>query len=707
MAADRRKELLIRAYMVMFGFVLFAGMILFKVFKISVVEGDKWRNKGEVNVKWLPVKADRGNIYAEDGSMLATSLQFFEIRMDLLTIDDDDFDKGIDSLSIGLARMNLGKNTAKEWKQALTEARYAGIHHGKPGMGYYFIGKGLDFEQFKILRTLPILRLGQHRGGLIVERYTRRDKPYRELASRTIGENRENADKIGLEGFYDKVLEGETEQKLMKRIPGNIWIPVQDPSEFEAKKGDDVLTTIDIHIQDIAHDHLLEAVDSFNAEAGVAIVMEVKTGKIKAISNIGRTKSGILKETYNRAIGRLSEPGSTFKVASVMALLEDGYVDLDTKVDLNGGKKKFYNLWMRDSRQHGLGIVNLQRAFEISSNVGIASLANKFYNNDKGKLKFFNRLQSFGLKNKTGVELKGEATPTIKHPVDNKEIWYGTTVPWMSHGYELMLTPLQTLSLFNTVANGGKLMKPYLVSEIQQQGVTRKKFGPKVRSQAIASEKTISTMQYLLRSVVEQGTGKIANSDVVDIAGKTGTASVDYSQGPDKKKYNASFAGYFPASAPKYSMIVVVYKPEVAYYGSTVCGPVFRKIAEDIFVTKDDMFQPINTDEDLLVNNDLPDSRTGYSLDFKRVFDYVGMGHDKPRNRWVSVDPSSDKMNFKKKEILKSEVPDVRGMGLRDALYVLENMGLEVSHQGYGKVRNQSLKPGNKIDGQLITIYLN
>ncbi len=699
---DRKNELLIRAYLVLLAFVIMATVITVRVVKVSVIEGEKWRKMSGVNVKVKPVYADRGNIYTEDGSLLATSLPFFEIRMDLMVPSDELFNSEIDSLAYYLAKYLPSSKSKTEWKNELSEAR----GFKKPGYRYYPIAKNVNFDLLSKMKRFPIFRRGRYGGGFRAIKDTKRNKPYRELASRTIGEDRENANKIGLEGYFDEFLKGDTDQKLMKRIPGGEWVPIFDPREIEEKSGADIYTTIDIELQDIAHEELVAAVDSFGAEGGSVVMMDVETGAIKAISNISRTKSGSLREVYNHAIGHLSEPGSTMKLATVMAMFEDGHADLNTKVDLNGGKKRFYKLLMKDSRLHGKGIVSLQHAFEISSNVGMGSLANRFYNKKGKQQDFIDRLNEFGLNQKTGIEIKGEGDPFLKTP--GKKDWYGTTIPWMAHGYEMMHTPLQTLMFYNAVANEGKLMKPYLVTKIVEDREVKKSFKPKVLRHSIASQATIDKAKILLEGVVERGTGKSFQSDIVRLAGKTGTTSVDYAKGEDEKRHNASFAGYFPANDPKYSMIVIIYKPESAYYGSVVAGPVFKNIAEKTFVLKDEFSEAINQNDDLLASNDLPSYHTGFAPDYQEVFNYVGMDYKKKtKGSWVKIDPSENKMLINKGKISKDEVPDVKGMGLRDALYVLENLGLNVKTQGFGKVKKQSIRPGTKLKGQEINIYLN
>lgn len=701
---DRKKELLIRVYLVLAAFVILALVIMVRVVKVSIVEGDKWRDKSKHNVKMRTLTAERGNIFSEDYNLLSTSLKFFEIHMDLTVSSDDLFNENVDSLALCLSKSIGDHKAASEWRADLIRAR-------KAKKQYYPIARKVTIDELIKVKKFPILKMGRYRGGLIAEPFSRRTKPYNGFASRTIGEDRENASKIGLEGYFDTFLKGDSTQVLMKRIfpDRDEWVPLVDLQDFEPGRGNDIVTTINIDIQDIVHNELLSRVVELEAEAGTAVVMDVETGAIKAISNFRRTESGRYGEIYNDAIGRMSEPGSTFKLASVLALLDDGYCDLESSVDLKGGKMKFYDQWMYDSEIHGLGRVTLTDAFQKSSNVGIAKLVHDHYNNKDGRIQFVEKLAQLGVTEKTNVEIEGEKRPKVKHPTRQKKSWYGTTIPWMAHGYELMVTPLQMLNLYNTVANDGRMMKPYLVSEIKDEEKTVKKFRPRVLSEQIVKPQVIRDAQHLLAGVVQSGTGKKLQSDIVDIAGKTGTTRVNYAtiKKGEMKEYNASFAGYFPADAPKYSMIVVIYKPHGnVYYGASAAGPAFKKIAERISTLSSNLIYSDETQA--IARADLPESNSGYKKDFEKVFDYVGLEYKtKKKGNWVEVDPFETKMLIDKKKIRKSVVPNVKGMGARDAIYVLENLGMNVEVTGVGKVVKQTIKPGSKIDGQDITIYLN
>jgi cell division protein FtsI (penicillin-binding protein 3) len=702
---DRKKELLWRAYLVMFLFVVATVVILSKIINISFIERDKWKQKGEVNVQWRTVDADRGNIYAEESNLLSTSLQFFEVRMDMSVIRTDDFTKGVDSLAYFLTSFDpafIRQKTAKEWKSELLSAR-------KKGNKYFFIAKGLDIEAFNKLKKAPILRMGKFRGGMVVSRYGKRVKPYQELASRTIGVDRDNADRVGLEGYFDKFLKGDTDQRLMKRLSPNedIWVPVYDPSENEIKRGDDIYTTINIDMQDIVHYELMKSVLKNNAEGGVAILMEVGTGAIKAISNLTKAGDSTYFEMYNQAAGRLSEPGSTMKLATMLAAMEDGMTNIDTVIDINYGIKNFSDRTMHDSEKHGKKFATMAQVFEISSNVGVATIANDLYNSRDGRQKWVKRLQQFGLNEPTGIDISGEAIPEIKDPVKNKDKWYGTTIPWMAHGYELMLTPLQMLNFYNAVANGGKMMKPYLVSEIRKGDEIKKKFDPVVLREQIARRENIEKAKLMMEGVILRGTGKALKSQHVTMAGKTGTAKTNYATQGEFARYNASFCGYFPAENPMYSMIVVVYEPKAgAFYGGAVAGPVFKNVAEKVYALKTKQVRSLN--DSIFVTSGFPGEASGYADDFKKIFDYLNLKYKvKSKNDWANIDPIDNAMLIAERNVKQAVIPDVKGMGARDAMYLLENLGLKVKMEGVGKVQRQSIPAGAGAHGQHVVLFLN
>ena len=704
----------------MFVFILFAIAILFRVIKITTIEGEKWRSKGDVYVKWMEADVDRGDIYDTNGNILATSLPFFDIRMDLVKPTQALFDKHIDSLAISLNQLWPYSKSSSQWKSELIAGRIAGLSNNeenKKGKRYYFIANGVPRHELDKLKKFPLWREGRLGGGLIIERKSKREKPFRGIASRTIGTDRENADKIGIEGSFDKFLRGKTTKQLMKRIPPNLWVPVMNPGEFDAKKGDDIITTLDIHFQDIVHTELLKGVIAADAEAATAILMEVETGAIKAISNLEKSeKDGTYSEAYNYAIGHRSEPGSTLKLASIMAMLEDSCLSLNTMVEVGGGKKRFYGRDMYDSDMHGKLEMTLAEGFKTSSNIAMGVAADDCFGSDwERKAKFCDYYEQFGLTSKVDIEIEGEKNPFVKHPDTHKkthEFWK-TTVPWMAHGYEMEFTPLQVLAFYNAVANDGKRMKPYLVDEIIRDGKTIHKFHPKTEITQIASKETIDKAQELLKGVVQSGTASRMKSDEFSFAGKTGTTRVQYNNQkgvePDKnevKKYNASFAGYFPAEDPQYSLIVVMYKPEGSIYGAQVAGPVFTKVAEKChsFFFKNELAERKQELKDFMIEQE----QAGYAVDYDQLMAYMDVDYDRRSNsKWVQLLPSEEDVLMEKKKILKTEVPDVRGMGLRDATYILESIGLKVSASGLGRVVTQSIRSGTKNVGQEIELYLN
>ena len=691
---NKKKELLLRVYIVMV-FVIITAILLFgKAVKINVFEGERWRAKGDsLYVKFMPIVADRGNILDDDGSLLATSLPFFDIRMDLKAdgLTAEIFKKQVDSLSLCLSKFVNPSWTSSRYKNHLIKSRAKGER-------YLLIARNLNYEQLERLKRFPIFRLGPYKGGLIVERHGKRTMPYQMLANRTIGYVRTDV-QVGLEGYFDSVLRGAEGKRLMQRVSGGTWIPVSNLTEIESKRGDDIQTTIDIELQDITHSALLAGLKRHNALYGTAIVMEVETGAIKAIANIGANNGG-WSEDYNYAVGTSAEPGSTFKLASMMALLEDGYANLETRVDLEKGETKFFRETMWDSSPHNTEDTTLQYAFEVSSNVGIAKTVNAQYFEKKRSENFIKRLKQFHLNEKTGIEISGEGKPKIKEAWSSEDNWSGTTLPWMSTGYEVQITPLQTLNFYNAVANNGKMMKPYLVQKYLRDGKIEKEIKPKVIDHSIASDRTIQIAQDLLLGAVERGTGKKYKSDFYKFAGKTGTSRVDYFQkNINRKMYQASFVGYFPAEKPKYSCIVLIYDPKQAgYYGGSVALPIFREIADKCFAMKPEMANALNKKSDVEKIAQIYSSKnTGSKEDVEIILKYVKMPLEmQGEGEWATF-VNEERPLLQNRNMVSGEVPDVRGMDLKDALFILENEGVQVKFAGKGKVKLQSIRPGTAV----------
>lgn len=698
-----KRDIMIRISLA-FGLIfLMAVAIMIQSFSIVALQGDHWRKMADsMTTVYKTIPAERGNIFTEDGHLLATSLPYFEIRMDVNapSLDDHTFYSQVDSLAICMA--NYFKDKAQwEYKQQLVNAR-------KKGNRYLLIKRKLTFPELQVIKQWPLFRMGRYKGGLIIEQSNKRKLPYGMLAHRTIGYARHGpgSQSVGLEAEFNDVLSGVDGKRLMRKIAGGNWMPINDKNEIDPRNGSDLLTTIDIGIQDVAETALLRAIEKHKADHGCAIVMEVKTGKIRAIANLGSTNGGGYWEKYNYAIGEATEPGSTIKTATMLALLEDGLISLDDSIDIGYGQAWFSGQLMRDSESHNRGKVSVRTAFEISSNVGISKLAHKHYRKNPDKL--VDHFKSTNLHLPTGIEIKGEAIPVLRSPGENG--WSAVSVPWMSVGYEVSLTPLQVLMLYNTIANDGKTMKPMLVSEIREYGQPVEQFQPEIVRSSQYKETTLEAVRDLLEGVVERGTAKKLKSDEYAFAGKTGTAKIANQKfGYDQKVYQASFAGYFPADDPLYSCIVVINAPTSgSYYGSTVAGPVFREIADKIYAENIHMHQAVNTPDTLFAEKEHRPNQ-GYSEDYQQVYSSLEIEAEiTPDMDWVKASENRGKASVDAVSFSKSSVPDVRGMGLRDAVYLLENMDLQVNFTGRGKVIHQSLAPGSKVlKGARITIELN
>ncbi len=696
MPVSRKNELLYRVYSVLFTFFILSLLIVYRMAKVSILEGEKWRAKKEHRyMEWRPLKTQRGNIYADDGqNLMATSVEFFEIRMDPTVVNTGVWNRDIESLCNGLSKFD-NRRSPSQWRSYLEEGR-------KKKSKYLLIAKNVDHFQLEELSSLSIFKLGQFDGGFIKVREYKREKPYRSLAARTIGVDR-TENRVGLENSFNRLLRGEEKKAYMKRVSKDLFIPVYDPTEYEIIKGKDLVTTINVGMQDIVHNELMNGISKHNAEAGCAILMEVNTGKIKAISNLSYNDSGRLGEFQNFAVAHSTEPGSTMKAASVLMLLEDDYADSNTLVDFSKGKKRFYDQTMFDSGNHGYSKSTLKEGFEISSNVAIASAMFEAYERPKKWTQYAEGLRKFGLHELSGIELEGEPKPFIKHPKINKNEWYGTTIPWMAHGYEMKLTPLQVLRFYNSIANDGKLMDAQIVNAIKSNDQIEKTFGPNTSKKEIASIESIKELQEMLKGVVNNGTGKNLKSKDIEFAGKTGTTKVGYA-GNGEVKYNASFVGYWPAEAPRYSLIVVVYGLKGnEYYGNRVAGPIFKRIMDWCVAMKQDDLVALDLD----FRGDYRGKVYGNGNDFKTIFQdlnvtYVSAG------RWIKGQSGQEGEVLNGRAKISAErVPNLKGMGLRDAIYVLENIGMDVHVDGFGKVVKQSLKPGEDLGKKEITLYLN
>jgi len=700
---NQRTELLWRLYLCFGLFMAIAAVLVYRSFHINVVEGDEWRSAGaEANYRTQPLEAERGEILADDGAALVSSQAFFEIRMDLMVspLTDDLWEREVDSLAYYLSTYvnpDLSPARYSEWLR----------QHRRDSSRYLLLERKANYDLMQRISSFPILERGRYRGGLMIQRHDRRVKTYQQLASRTIGIVAGDRPSVGLENYYNDDLTGTPGVRVEQRIAGNDWIPVESVEEIEPHRGADIYTTINLQLQDAAHHALLNTLYEHQADKGVAVVMEVKTGAIKAIVNLRATGNGSYQELYNDAVGTAYEPGSTAKLASVMALLEDGYASVSSEVDVEYGRTTFYDRTLRDASPHGMRVISMQKAFEKSSNVGIAKLITRYYRGKEKERTFAQRLKQFGMDEITGIDLVGEAEPIIKDGVYGQDDWSGTSLPWMSCGYEMTMTPLQLLSLYNSVANDGKLMKPYLVDKIIADDKVVAEYRPKIVKNKIASAYTISTAQDLLKAVVERGTAENIKSPWVVLAGKTGTTQYDYANTQNKKtKYISSFAGYFPADEPRYSCVVVVFNPKGQhYYGSKVAAPVFRSIAEH---TVRQNLEIMTDFEDASFESDQTISARGHHADMQRLMSDMNIEYrDQGIAEWVELEDYTDRpVSLQATDAIAEDGQQIAALGARDAVYALEEKGYKPIVLGIGNVRNQihrnqSSDTGQRVESEL------
>ena len=693
-----------RVYLIYGMICLFALIIIGQAINLQVIQGSKWKSREEqLTRKFNEIDAVRGNIYALDGSLLATSIPKYEVRFDTRAeaISDNFFEENVDSLGYQLSLLFDGKSSV-QYASELRNAR-------AQGKRYHLIKRNVKFTDLKLIEKFPIFRKGRYKGGLIKEQLNKRERPFKILAARTIGYERDGVQPVGLEGAYSKELSGVKGKRWEQKIAGGVWMPIDDSDGKESVNGSDVYTTIDVNIQDVANNALQKQLAKHGADYGCVALMEVATGEVKAIANLQKNKNGTYSEKYNFVIGAATEPGSTFKLASLMVGFEDGYFDLDDMVDTENGRTKFYDAVMKDSHVGGYGAISVKRGFEVSSNVLVSKIINKHYLGRPQE--FIDRLYNMGLDKKLGVEIAGEGAPYIKNSSDNT--WSGITIPWMSIGYELKLTPLQVLTFYNAVANDGVMVKPKFVREIRDRGVLVKEINTEVLNSSICSKKTIAMAQEMLEGVVENGTARNLKNDKYKIAGKTGTAQVANEHHSyhsiDGKIYQASFVGYFPADNPKYSCIVVVNAPTSGtYYGSHVAGPIFKEVADRVYANSIQIHKEIEVKNHLAVSR-IPYAKDGYYSDHKKIYSELGIKTElsSENPKWAKVSTSDKSVKIYNKKIAPIYVPDVTGMSIRDALFILENQGMIVHFSGNGVVQKQSVLAGEKlIKGTKITLEL-
>ncbi|SFU49437.1 cell division protein FtsI (penicillin-binding protein 3) [Pustulibacterium marinum] len=650
------KSIVNRLYVVAGCMFLLAMAVFVKLIVIQTVDGAKYRELAEQRtVKNFTIQPNKGNLYSDDGSLLATSVTRYDVHFDAVTSSNANFEKHVKALSDSLGKM-LGKNSAG-LQQRLRKAR-------RNKNRYYLIARNLSYSEYMRLKNFPLFNLGAYKGGVITEQRTVREYPLGSIAKRSIGYYRMTSDgvvkPVGLEQSCAAYLDGEVGHRWKQKIAKGLWKPINDNNEVEPRDGYDVISTIDIGIQDIAHHALLEQLEKYKADHGSVVVMEVATGEIKAISNLGRSSDGSYYEKKNYAVGEAHEPGSTFKLMAVTAALEEKVVDTSYMVDTEKGVIKYYGKSVRDSHHGGYGKISLAEAFQVSSNTGIVKTIHEKFSDDPKR--FVNRLDAMNVAQPLGLSIKGEGTPRIPHPGD--KYWSGIALEWMAFGYGVKITPLQTLTFYNAIANNGEMVKPRLIKEVKEWNKSVSKFDKEVINPKICSQETVDKVKQLLKDVVEKdhGTGHRLYSPNFSMAGKTGTCQKDY-RDKSKLNYISSFAGFFPADNPKYSCIVVIHEPDksIGYYGADVSGPVFKKVAQKIYTSS----PLIDTIDDLNKVNE--ETLANYE-------DY-----------------------YKKAQTEYKTIPNVKGMVGMDAISILENLGLQVEVKGNGKVANQSVQAGEMI----------
>ena len=652
------KSILKRLYVVAGLLVLFAGAVLFKLVSIQIVDGEKYRALAETRTSHIfTIEPNRGNLYSDDGSLLATSVSKYTIRFDAVTVSDADFKENVKPLSDALAKQ-FGK-TSSHYQQILRKAKE---HKNR----YALVVRNLDYSDYMAVKTFPLFNKGAYKGGLIIEQKTKREHPLGKIAERSVGYERVDKDgyrtRVGMEGAFGEYLRGVEGKRAKQKIAKGLWKPIGNDNIIEPKDGYDVYSTIDINIQDIAHHALLGQLEKYQAEHGTVIVMEVKTGEVKAIANLGQTSDGKYYERLNYAIGESHEPGSTFKLMNLVAALEDKVIDTSTVIDTEKGSWKIYRHSVKDTKRGGHGKISMAKAFEVSSNVAFAKMVHNGYKDDPEK--YVNRLMSFGIHKELGLPVRGEGKPVLRYPGDKG--WSGLSLAQMAYGYEVSMTPLQTLAFYNAIANNGEMVKPRLLKEVKEWNKSIERFDKKVLNPAVCSQETVKKVQQILKDVVEKkyGTGHGMYSENFSMAGKTGTTQTNYvSKDRSKYEYISSFAGYFPADNPKYSCIVVIHKPDksVGYYGADVSGPVFKSVAQKVYATS-----PLTSEVDV-------------------------------KNVLIAGAEDAYQGYFKNAQQTYSQVPNVKGMSGMDAVAILENLGIEVEVKGNGKVKYQSISKGTDI----------
>ena len=697
--SNKKKEILLRAYLGFLAVCLLGIAIIGRVFYIQTVQGPYYRGLAEsLQIDTMEVVAERGNIYSADGRLMATTLPTFDIRIDFKTTyaHPELFKENVDSVALLLSSMFRDKSKDAYKNELITER--------KKETRYYLLKRNVSFNQLLEMKGWPMLREGQYKSGMLSIQTDKRLMPFGLLAQRTIGFTNTDGKKVGLEGQYDEPLHGKVGEVRVQKIAGGVRIPIDSREDIAPQPGHDIYTTIDVDLQDVAEDALFRSLKFHEAGHGCVILMEVKTGKIKAIANLGVVKDSAYGETFNYAVGEATEPGSTFKLATAASVMEDGLADNNTKIDVGNGEAKFYSLTIKDHEAPETPQLTLKRAIEVSSNAAMAKLAYQCYSAHPEK--FYKNLEAFGFTQPIDIELPGAGKPVLAEP----KKWSGVSVAYIAHGYEVQITPLHTLMFYNAIANNGKMVKPYVVDKVKEYNTVVDSTRTTVLNEHICNDHTIKQLQEILKGVVENGTATNLKTEYLHVAGKTGTAVIangshGYNNG--KKVYQASFCGYFPAEDPQYSMIVVINSPSTnGYYGNVVAGAIFKEVADKVYSLTLNMNEALN--KKMIAENNIPLAQKASTNDLKSIYKFFGVKMNEGNSVWADATGDAKRVSLVEHDMPTGIVPDVTGMSLKDAIYLLESMGMKVSITGkQGKVVEQSIEPGTKITkGNTITILL-
>lgn len=705
---DIKRNITVKLFCI-YGVIAFALVSVFiKIMIIQTQDPKEWK-KHMISIRADKVEPFRGDICDSHGRILATSIPSYALYWDFTVKDlrEKVYPKYIDSLTVCMSKLFKDK-TPKEYR-AFFDSAMRNERRNK----FYPIKSYVTFDQMNELKKFPIFNLGRYKSGLIPKYRFARRMPHNTLAERTIGHINNDGPTSGLEYVYDKELHGVEGQKLMVKLPSSDYYPINSDDEIEPMDGADIISTIDVSIQDIAEQSLLKYLKKYRAKHGCVVVMEVKTGRIRAIANLDMTSDSVnYKETMNNAVGVAMEPGSTFKLPALIAVMEKTNIGINDSIDLEDGSYLVSNHTISDDHPL-IGKHSVREIFEKSSNVGMARLVYDAFSQDPKE--FVDNLYGMHLNRKTGIDIYGEATPKINYPGD--KFWWSGSIAKIAYGYEVKVTPLQILTFYNAIANNGVMLRPHLREAVRLQGGKKIIDEPVILHSAVCSRETLEKVKELLKGVVDNGTAMNLKTKYYSIAGKTGTAQIakgtsGYKDELGMATHLASFVGYFPAEKPKYSCIVVINSPSRgSYYGGTVAGPVFREIADKLY----------SKDYDLLIGKEfnlekyadirsIPDAKSGRKDVLDRLFSAFNVRAENVENSqtpFVYTSKGKDAIKLDAFSARRAVMPDVRGMGLRDALYVLRNHNLAVTVHGRGAVIKQDVAPGTAVkEGTKVTIEL-